>query len=93
MRLVSHFLIFVAKTRKRNNKLPKIRPYTVGNMYLWLLMFIQDRQNHEKNYLKKFFSDLTTLIFSWHVTGTTGIFLGLIVHSIAFEWLTVLQQE
>ena len=42
--------IFVAKTRKRNNKLPKIRPYTVGNMYLWLLMFIQDRQNHEKNY-------------------------------------------
>ena len=42
--------IFVAKTRKRNNKLPQIRPYTVGNMYLWLLMFIQDRQNHEKNY-------------------------------------------
>ena len=40
--------IFVAKTRKRNNKLPKIHPYTVGNMYLRLLMFIQDRQNHKK---------------------------------------------
>ena len=55
--------IFVAKTRKRN-KLPKIRLYTVGNMYLRLLMFFQDRQNHEKNYLKNFFSDLPTLIFS-----------------------------